>query len=89
MAQAFRRAEIESNYLESGTMRHRSFEFSAGEAQSIGPATTSALIEPRTTVRLVGMKDPYKRSCPKSIVDIGHRLIEHCLPFFSGQAARP
>lgn len=47
-----------------------------------GPATESKEAEPKTTVRLIGELRPYKESCPNGLTIIGHRLIEHCLPFF-------
>lgn len=31
------------------------------------------------------MKSPYKENCPNNLAVIGHRLIEHCLPFFLDQ----
>jgi hypothetical protein len=31
---------------------------------------------------------PYKENCPRGLGLIGHRLIEHCLPFFSTHGVR-
>ena len=30
----------------------------------------------------IGMLDPYKETCPRSLAVISRRLMEHCLPFF-------
>jgi hypothetical protein len=59
----------------------RVFRFTINDEQ-IGPTTDSEETEPKTTVRLVAMQAPYKENCPKGLAIIGHRLVEHCLPFF-------
>jgi len=79
---AFQCAEIESHYPESGKLVKRAFKFTTTADQPDGPATESTETEPKTTVRLVGMQFPYKENCPRGLGLIGHRLIEHCLPFF-------
>jgi hypothetical protein len=79
---AFQRAEIESHYPESGKLMKRAFKFTTTADQPDGPAAESSETEPKTTVRLVGMQSPYKENCPRDLGLIGHRLIEHCLPFF-------
>jgi hypothetical protein len=78
---AFRAAEIESHYLEDGKMWQQKFTFTSDADQPPSPAPSSAL-EPTTILRLVGMLDPYKETCPRSLAVISRRLIEHCLPFF-------
>lgn len=79
---AFDYAEIESHYRENGNLMKRAFKFTTEEDQLPAPATVSKAKEPSTTVRLVSMKPPYKENCPHTLAVIGHRLIEHCLPFF-------
>jgi hypothetical protein len=79
---AFDRAEIESHYRANGELLRTDFDFTLDRDQPPGPPTQSQENAPKTTVRLVDMKSPYKENCPLSLAVIGHRLIEHCLPFF-------
>jgi len=79
---AFQCAEIESHYPEKGKLMKRAFKFTTTADQPDGPATESKEKEPKTTVRLAEMQSPYKENCPQGLGIIGHRLIEHCLPFF-------
>jgi hypothetical protein len=78
---AFHYAEIESHYWEGEELRKQAFRFTVS-GEEPGPPTASKEKAPKTTVRLVGMKSPYKESCPQGLALIGHQLIEHCLPFF-------
>lgn len=78
---AFQYAEIESHYRDGRKLLRQAFKFTVS-GEEPGPATTSREKQPKTTVRLVGMKSPYKESCPQGLALIGHQLIEHCLPFF-------
>jgi hypothetical protein len=79
---AFQFAEIESHFWEADKLLKQAFKFTvAGEEPSL-PASASDERLPRTTVRLVGMRSPYKESCPRGLELIGHQLVEHCLPFF-------
>ena len=78
---AFRAAEIESHYLEDGKMWQQKFTFTSEADQPPTPEPSSAL-EPTTILRLIGMLDPYKETCPRSLAVISRRLMEHCLPFF-------
>jgi hypothetical protein len=79
---AFQAAEIESHYQENGKLMKRAFRFTMTADQPDVPAVESKDAEPKTTVRLLGMLKPYKDNCPHGLAIIGHRLIEHCLPFF-------
>lgn len=79
---AFQATEIESHYVENGKLMKRAFRFTTAADQPDGPATESKEAEPKTTVRLIGMLKPYKENCPHGLAIIGHRLVEHCLPFF-------
>jgi hypothetical protein len=78
---AFQYAELESHYRVNGKLAKRVFRFTINDEQ-INPITDSEEIVPKTTVRLVAMQPPYKENCPKGLAIIGHRLVEHCLPFF-------
>jgi hypothetical protein len=79
---AFEYAEVESHYRENGKLMKRAFVFTINGDEPIGPAAESEESAPKTMVRLIGMKSPYKENCPQSLEAIGHRLVEHCLPFF-------
>ena len=79
---AFQYAEIESHYSENGKLAKRAFKFTTNGDQPNGPATDSIEKTAKTIVRLVDMRSPYKEICPHGLAIIGHRLIEHCLPFF-------
>ena len=79
---AFDYAEIESHYWDGDQLRTQAFKFTMSGEEPTRPPTPSKEKAPKTTVRLVGMKSPYKESCPRGLGLIGHQLIEHCLPFF-------
>lgn len=79
---AFRYAEIESHYSENGKLVKRAFKFTTDGDQPTGPAIDSVENSAKTIVRLIDMQSPYKENCPHGLAIIGHRLIEHCLPFF-------
>lgn len=79
---AFEHAEIESHYRTNGKIVKRAFTFTTNGDQPIGKPTESNEKGPKTTVRLVGLQSLYKENCPHGLAVIGHRLIEHCLPFF-------
>jgi len=79
---AFDHAEIESHYLHNGLLLTREFRFTENAEPPTAPATLSRESHPRTVVRLMGMRTPWKATCLQSLPLIGHRLIEHCLPFF-------
>ena len=79
---AFDRAEIDSHYHQNGRLVERTFAFTIDGDQPAGPPVASAAGQPKTTVRLVAMKAPYKDHCPHRLPQIGHQLVEHCLPFF-------
>lgn len=79
---AFDHAEIESHYPANGRFLKMAFDFSLDGDQPPGPPQESQETTPCTTVRLLNMKSPYKEECPRALAIIGHRLVEHCLPFF-------
>ena len=85
---AFQYAEIESYYRENGKLVMRAFKCTINGDQRISPATDSDETEPKTRVHLIAMQAAYKENFPQGLATIGHRLIEHCLPFFLDQSAR-
>jgi hypothetical protein len=78
---AFQYAEIESHCRINGRLRKRLFRFAINDdkARTVSDSEEKEL---KTSVRLVAMQPPYKENCPKSLKVIGHRIVEHCLPFF-------
>jgi hypothetical protein len=79
---AFDHAEIESHYQANGGILKVAFDFNLAGDQSPNPPQKSQETRPRTVVRLLNMKSPYREDCPRALAIIGHRLVEHCLPFF-------
>lgn len=79
---AFSSTEIESHFRENGKLMKRVFQFNTNVDQPESDPVVSNESSQKTRVSLVGMLSPYKAHCPHSLVLIGHRLIEHCLPFF-------
>jgi hypothetical protein len=81
---AFDRAEIESTFQDkNGEWMHRSFKFGLTpegiEDHQLAPAAVPKRL---TTVRLVGVKEKYWKSLPKSALVIANRIVEHCLQYF-------
>ena len=79
---AFESASIDSHYMENGKLVHRTFDFTLTQDENDEEVTPSEEKEEKTTVRLIGMRSPYKENCPVSLQTIGRRLVEHCLPYF-------
>jgi hypothetical protein len=79
---AFSQAEVDSHYRQNDRLVRRAFTFTTVADKPTAPPADSSEDAPKTTVRLVGMKSPYKENCPQGLELIGHQLIEHCLPFF-------
>jgi hypothetical protein len=79
---AFDRAHIVSRFVVDGQAWVRGFDFALTGEQEEGVSTRAEVKEPYTHVELIGFKQPYKENCPRHLEGIGHRLIEHCLPFF-------
>ncbi|HEU0015566.1 MAG TPA: hypothetical protein VFQ45_17955 [Longimicrobium sp.] len=83
---AFERAEIESVYHESGAVCERRFSFHRSvqgidqhSHQTVAAANGK---RPQTIVRLIGYRQKYRDSSPKSAEIIARRIVEHCLQFF-------
>lgn len=79
---AFDRVEIESHYLEGDGLKRRAFEFRPAENSDEAKSAPSSESAPRTTVRLVGYRSPYKEGCPNELETVAQRLVENFLPFF-------
>jgi hypothetical protein len=80
---AFEYVVIESHFYRNGGLAARSFRLSINgsghESANIQPSNERS---PKTIIKLVGFKNPYKKKCPKNLRTIAHRIVEHCLPFF-------
>ena len=82
---AFDKVNIDSVFESGKTKRKRSFDFLLSEQGIENLNTETSDSERRTTVKLIGFKDKYAKTCPKSIVTIAEKLIEHCLVYFLGK----
>src|SRR5262249_7594159 len=74
---AFEKAEIDSQYVESGRYWRRRYEFACTqhgierhEHQEVAKAPR------RTVVRLVGFKPDYVKCCPKTASTIARRIVD-------------
>ncbi|MEO0559745.1 MAG: hypothetical protein AAF170_16355 [Bacteroidota bacterium] len=76
----FRKAKVESYFVENGQTRVRSFVFKRSregiEDVSEGPASGP----PHTSNELYGPGDDYRRAMPTTAVGMAERLVEHFLP---------
>lgn len=81
---AFERVEIDSHYRSGPdfSLLHRRFTFVASDEDQPCTLTPSDQTAPRTTVRLIGFRSPYREECPRGLDVIAHRLVAHFLPLF-------
>lgn len=84
---AFSDARISSHYYQEKQPTKRSFAFNLKTPDGIANHQLAELelneeFKRRTTVKLIGFKDPYKSKCPKRLTTIADRVIEHCLIYF-------
>jgi len=80
---AFREVEVESIYQAGKGFRKRTFQFiptGEGVKDEVDEPTDSST--PRTTVRLIGLREKYAAHCPKRPETIAGHIAEHCLEFF-------
>lgn len=80
---AFREVEVESVYQDGKGFRKRTFQFvptGEGVKDEVDEPTDSSA--PRTTVRLLGLRERYAAHCPKRPETIAGHIAEHCLEFF-------
>jgi hypothetical protein len=82
---AFTNVKIESIYKEVDDFCKRSFWFNISTPDGIEkPKLESDFPDKnrKTTINLIGYKDPYKAKCPKRSITIANRIVEHCLMYF-------
>jgi hypothetical protein len=77
----FAAADIESHYVDGDSMKLREFTFSLSSGEPSEPVNSSEA-QPRTTVRLRGMKEEFLGKWPRELDQIAQRIVEHCLDFF-------
>lgn len=88
---AFDRVDVDSLYTTAaGDLKRRRFAFDATNGVSGGePEPRGADAAPRTTIRLTGFRERYRRSSVKTARAIGIELVEHCLWFFVRPGSTP
>ena len=81
---AFARVEIDSHYRNgaNSTLLNRRFSFIANDDEQPCIVSPSTLSAPRTTVQLIGFRNPYCDDCPRRLDAIAQRLVGHFLPLF-------
>ena len=80
---AFKKAEIESRFFEEGKWHLRNFNFELTR-QGIEKHTlidVNGTEKRYTLIKLVGLKDDYRRWCNNKAEDIALKIIEHCFVF--------
>ena len=79
---AFREVEVASVYQAGTSFRKRTFRFvPSGEGVKDPQDEQVDATEPRTTVRLIGLRDRFAAHCPKGPETIASHIAEHCLEF--------
>ena len=80
---AFSKLIIESNYIDNGTIKTRSFEFKKtveGYSNYKENSSTNKVIG--TNVTLKSYESPYKENAPKSITEVSREIIKHFQLYF-------
>ncbi|MCU0326096.1 MAG: hypothetical protein MUF45_12710 [Spirosomaceae bacterium] len=80
---AFKRAEIESNFVEDNKWYHRKFNFELTQSGIENhTCNNSDSLQKYTLVKLVDLKDEYKKWCNSKSEEIALKIIEHCFIYF-------
>lgn len=79
---AFEAAEIESTFGIGKLMQMRKFRFALPDGIDTVPALNCTANECKTSVKLVGFKDPWKEAAPRHLEKIATAIIEHCFLYF-------
>lgn len=81
---AFKKAEIESRFKENDSWKLRKFNFeltkSGIEKHTLEDVNSSA--ERYTIVKLLNLKEDYRKWCNNNPEDIAFKIIEHCFVYF-------
>ncbi|WP_066756291.1 ATP-binding protein [Crocinitomix algicola] len=81
----FTNVKVNSVFCDDKVTYERHFNFNVRSEDGIENHSLKALefdSKHRTIVKLIGYKEPYKSKCPKKVVTIGDRIVEHCLIYF-------
>lgn len=78
---AFKKVEIESNYLENGKFYHREFEFSLNNDKIDDVSTESEMNKNQTNIKLCSFLEKYKKNSPIGLDTIAIKLIQHCFAY--------
>lgn len=82
---AFANVKVSSVFKENNEFNKRSFWFNINTTDGIEKSELVKNISEKhkkTTIDLIGYKEPYKTKCPKRSETIGNRIVEHCLMYF-------
>ncbi|WGQ14754.1 ATP-binding protein [Sphingobacterium faecium] len=82
---AFNDVKIDSTFYNNKIPTQRSFSFNLRATDGIDKHEVvgiDKIDDRKTIVKLIGYKDPYKSKCPKRLLTIADRIVEHCLIYF-------
>lgn len=81
---AFERIEIDSVFADpdNGSLLQRRFQFDVNYDPESAPATLATREWTGTILKMVGFKEPYRTTCPKTAEHIASLLVEHFLLVF-------
>jgi hypothetical protein len=80
---AFDTVQIESHYADADQMKCRQFSFvPKGDGVESLDSSLSEKKDRLTTVRLIGFKDRYAKTCPKKPETLAAYIVEHFLSYF-------
>jgi hypothetical protein len=78
---AFERAEVESTFGFGNSLKRR-FTFALPNGIDAVPATPISDAPRKTTVKLIGLKDPWRTTAPRHLDRVATAIIEHCFLYF-------
>lgn len=82
---AFEKVEIDSIFLNNGSIYHRTFDFSLASPEGVHDhrvVSTLDAKEERTIVRLLNFREEYENHVSHNPQKIGQRIVEHCLEYY-------
>jgi len=86
---AFERVEVKSTFRsEDGLLQGRSFRFSV-EREVEQDTALDAAPDAGSVVRLIGFKERYQQSAPKTVEAIARQVFEHCIWYFLRPGGAP
>jgi hypothetical protein len=79
---AFEAADIDSTFGIGNLMQMRKFRFALPDGIDTVPAVNCNAKERKTSVKLVGFKDPWKETAPRHLDKVATAIVEHCFLYF-------